>query len=107
MVLKILSKKGGKKKNFKLNFFLVSSYVGDCQMPLGLLMFLDSHGLELLKRNLYRNFILHLCNLYDFGIIGPATVMRTISYLQQILQKSPEHQDLLKKSWLSQLLPSQ
>lgn len=85
---------------------IIYSYVGDCQMPLGLQMFLDAHGLELLKRNLYRNFILHLCNLYDFGIIGPATVMRTISYFQQILQTSPEHQDLLKKSWLSQLLPS-
>jgi len=99
----------GEKELMKLwNLHVLKhNYVGDCQMPLGLLMFLDSHGLELLKRNLYRNFILHLCNLYDFGIIGPATVMRTISYLQQILQKSPEHQDLLKKSWLSQLLPSQ
>lgn len=98
----------GEKELMKLwNLHVLKhNYVGDCQMPLGLQMFLDAHGLELLKRNLYRNFILHLCNLYDFGIIGPATVMRTISYFQQILQTSPEHQDLLKKSWLSQLLPS-
>ncbi len=72
-------------------------------MGLALQMFLDDNGKELLRRNLYRNFILHLSNLYDFGIIGPATVFRTIGYVQHILQRSPEHQDLLKEAWLSQL----
>ena len=73
-------------------------------MGSALKMFLDAHGQELIRQNLYRNFILHLSNLYDFGIIAPATVLRTISYLQQILQKSPEHKDILKQAWLDQLL---
>jgi polycomb protein SUZ12 len=73
-------------------------------MGVALQMFLDNHGQELLKRNLYRNFILHLSNLYDFGIIAPATVLRTINSLQLILQRSPEHQEILKQAWLGQLL---
>lgn len=76
-------------------------------MGLALQMFLDAHGQELLQRNLYRNFILHLSNLYDFGIIAPATVLRTISSLQLILQRSPEQQELLKQAWLGQLLSKQ
>ncbi len=76
-------------------------------MGVALQMFLDAHGQELLRRNLYRNFILHLSNLYDFGIIAPATVLRTISSLQLILQRSPEHQDILKQAWLGQLLNKQ
>lgn len=76
-------------------------------MGLALQMFLDAHGQELLRRNLYRNFILHLSNLYDFGIIAPATVLRTISSLQLILQRSPEQQELLKQAWLGQLLSKQ
>lgn len=76
-------------------------------MGLALQMFLEAHGQELLRRNLYRNFILHLSNLYDFGIIAPATVLRTISSLQLILQRSPEQQELLKQAWLGQLLNKQ
>lgn len=83
--------------------FAIYSYVGDCQMGLALQMFLDTHGLELLKKNLYRNFILHLNNLYDFGIITPATVLRTIGSLQLMLQRSPEHQEILKQAWHAQL----
>jgi polycomb protein SUZ12 len=76
-------------------------------MGVALQMFLDNHGQELLKRNLYRNFILHLSNLYDFGIIAPATVLRTINSLQLILQRSPEHQEILKQAWLGQILNKQ
>lgn len=72
-------------------------------MGLALQMFLNDHGLELLKRNLYRNFVLHLCNLYDFGIIGPATVLRTLGSLQLMLQQSPEHHNILKEAWFRQL----
>ena len=85
-------------------FFSCCSYVGDCQMGLALQMFLDANGQELLKRNLYRNFILHVANLFDFGVIGPATVLRTISSVQLILQRHPEHHDVLKEAWLNQIL---
>ena len=44
-------------------------------MATALQMFLDEHGEELMRRNLYRNFLLHLCNLYDFGVVTPAVVL--------------------------------
>lgn len=76
-------------------------------MGLALQVFLDHHGQELLRRNLYRNFILHLSNLYDFGIIPPSTVLRTITSLQVLLQKNPEQQENLKQAWLDQLKSKQ
>ena len=78
------------------------NYVGDCQMPLGLQMFLEAHGPEILERNLYRTFVLHLCNLYDFGIVAPATVLRTVTLLQTMLHKDGELGQCLAKAWLSQ-----
>ena len=88
--------------------YLSYSYVGDCQMSLALQKFLNVHGEELLQRNLYRNFILHLCNLYDFGIIGPATVLRTIGAVQRIMHQNPQVHNALTQAWLSQLpKPSQ
>lgn len=76
-------------------------------MGLALQVFLDHHGQDLLRRNLYRNFILHLSNLYDFGIIPPSIVLRTISSLQLLLQKSPDHQEVLKQAWLDQITNKQ
>ena len=77
-------------------------------MSLALQKFLNVHGEELLQRNLYRNFILHLCNLYDFGIIGPATVLRTIGAVQRIMHQNPQVHNALTQAWLSQLpKPSQ
>uniref|UniRef100_A0A1B6DHJ5 Uncharacterized protein n=1 Tax=Clastoptera arizonana TaxID=38151 RepID=A0A1B6DHJ5_9HEMI len=60
-------------------------YVGDCQIPLACNMFLQARGKDLLLKNLYRNFVLHMCNLFDFGLISPATVYTTIQNLQKLI----------------------
>lgn len=57
--------------------FFVSSFVGDCQIPLACSKFVEGYGKEIFRKNLYKNFILHLNNLYDFGVL-PATSMRQI-----------------------------
>jgi|ERR1712126_551523 len=44
--------------------------------------FVEHHGTQLLCKNLYRNFVLHLTNLQDFGLIGAGHVYRTIQMLQ-------------------------
>lgn len=46
------------------------NFVGMSQMPLACEMFIDIHGDHLLERNLYRNFLLHLCNLFGTGLIS-------------------------------------
>ncbi|XP_074600841.1 polycomb protein Su(z)12 [Brevipalpus obovatus] len=52
-------------------------FVGDCQIPRACNDFVDKHWRDILEKNLYMNFILHLTNLFDFGILS-ASSMRTI-----------------------------
>lgn len=59
-------------------------YVGDCQIGLACGMFLQVKGKELLLKNLYRNFVLHLCSLFDFGLISPVTLYNTVKRLQEM-----------------------
>lgn len=56
--------------------------MGDSQIPLACSMFLESHGVELLHKNLYRNFVLHMISLHNFGLIGTGIVYRCVLQLQ-------------------------
>lgn len=62
------------------------TYVGDCQMNLALKMFIEEKGRELLQKNLYRNFVLHVCNLFEFGVLGPGHVFAAITRIQQFIR---------------------
>lgn len=57
-------------------------FVGDCQIPLACNMFVEEQGQELIQRNLYRNFVLHMCNLLDFGLVSASVVYTTVRRLQ-------------------------
>lgn len=57
-------------------------YVGDCQIPVALDMFIDCRGRDLLRKNLYRNFILHVCSMFDFGLVSPEVMQNAIRKLQ-------------------------
>jgi len=72
------------------------TFVGDCQMPQALSMFLDSRGQDVIQKNLFRNFCLHLVNLFEFGVIGPAHVFTSISKLQGMVRSLGLQHDL---SW--------
>ncbi|XP_066603808.1 polycomb protein suz12-B [Prorops nasuta] len=71
-------------------------YVGDCQIPLACQMFLKTKGKELLMKNLYRNFVLHMCSLFDFGLISPVILYQTIQKLQEIMKEGGEDGDVRK-----------
>ncbi|KAK7043823.1 Polycomb protein suz12, partial [Halocaridina rubra] len=58
------------------------NFVGDSQIPLACAMFLETHGTELLRKSLYRNFVLHMISLHDFGLIGTGVVYKSILHLQ-------------------------
>lgn len=73
-------------------------YVGDCQIPLACTMFLQNKGQELLMKNLYRNFVLHMCNLFDFGLISPVIVYNTIKQLQELLEEHGDASKILQDS---------
>ena len=70
-----------------LDYFLFAffRFVGDCQMNLALKMFIEENGKELLEKNLYRNFVLHVCNLFEFGVLGPGHVFTAISRMQKFV----------------------
>jgi len=72
------------------------TFVGDCQMPQALLMFLDHRGQDIIQKNLFRNFCLHLVNLFEFGVIGPAHVFTAISKMQGMVRSLGLKHDL---SW--------
>lgn len=75
----------------KYFIFFSDRYVGDCQIPAACDKFVDQYWQEIFTRGLYKNFILHLNNLFDFGIL-PATHMRSVikrlnQYRKQIIKK--------------------
>lgn len=57
-------------------------YVGDCQIPVALEMFIECRGRELLRKHLYRNFVLHMSSMFDFGLVSPEVMQKTIRKLQ-------------------------
>ncbi|XP_043284267.1 polycomb protein suz12-B isoform X2 [Venturia canescens] len=71
-------------------------YVGDCQIPLACQMFLETRGKELLMKNLYRNFVLHMSSLFDFGLVSPVVLYQTIQKLQEIMKEAGEDSDVRK-----------
>lgn len=78
------------------------NFVGDCQIPIACQMFLQFRGKELLEKNLYRNFVLHMSSLHDFGLITPHILYQTIQMLNQILAESNETKHKIRKNILLQ-----
>jgi len=70
------------------------TFVGDCQMPQALKQFIEERGQAIIQKGLFRNFILHLVNLFEFGVIGPAHVFTAISKLQVLMRARGLQHDL-------------
>lgn len=45
--------------------------------------FIDYHGREIVNDRLYRNFILHLCNMKDIMLLSSADMMHLVRHIQQ------------------------
>ena len=48
--------------------------------------FIEEKGREVLSKGLYRNFVLHVCNLFEFGVLGPGHVFTAIHRMQKFVQ---------------------
>ncbi|KAL8584925.1 hypothetical protein ACOMHN_043562 [Nucella lapillus] len=59
-------------------------YIADCQIPKACFSFVEEHGREVLERNLARNLLIHLVNLFDFSLIRPEVVQRTFAMLENL-----------------------
>jgi hypothetical protein len=47
--------------------------------------FIEENGKEILEQNLYRNFVLHVCNLFEFGVLGAGHVFTAITRIQKFI----------------------
>uniref|UniRef100_A0A1B0D8P8 Polycomb protein VEFS-Box domain-containing protein n=1 Tax=Phlebotomus papatasi TaxID=29031 RepID=A0A1B0D8P8_PHLPP len=70
----------------------------DCQIPLACDMFVELKGREILKKNLYRNFVLHMCSLFDYGLVAPDSFYKTMQKLQKILSDYHDGKQMLTEA---------
>lgn len=78
------------------------NFVGDCQIPIALQMFLQLKGRELLEKNLYRNFVLHMCSLHDFGLITSVVFYQTVQILVQMLAENNLAKQKMRENIITQ-----
>lgn len=76
----------GEKELFQLwNLFVTKrNLFGDCRMQFACESFVDVHGKDIWAQKLYRNFLLHLCNLQDFGLLRSSQINAIVQRLQAI-----------------------
>ena len=43
--------------------------------------------MEIIRQHLCQNFVLHLVNLYDFGLVKPDVVIRTVTQIYRLSHK--------------------
>ena len=67
-----------------VNYFF--RFVGDCQIPLALKMFIEEHGREMMEKHLYRNFLLHCCNMHEYNVLSPGQVFTAFTQLQRFIK---------------------
>ncbi|XP_034249349.1 polycomb protein suz12-A isoform X2 [Thrips palmi] len=75
-------------------------YVGDCQVPTACTKFLEKKGKELLDKNLYRNFIVHMCSLFDYGLVSPVALYQIVQQLHEMVKD--HHATAMQGSWEAQ-----
>lgn len=80
----------GEKSIMKLwNLFVMKhSFVSDAQIPAAVVSFIEMHGEYIIANHLYRNCIIHLSNLFDYGLISDKHHYRAVKVLQRILLRN-------------------
>lgn len=71
-------------------------YSGDIQVRSTCESFVDQMGIEILRKNLYQNFLLHMCHLADLGAITLEVHLQIILRLQRIVSGDKETQEIMK-----------
>ena len=53
------------------------------------MLFVEKCGAYIARRNLCRNFLLHLVSMHDFNLVSVATIDRAMARLRQIQEELP------------------
>ena len=74
----------GEKAFFKLwnTHIHCNPCFGDRMLLMSLGEFIDQNWIQIHRRNLYKNFMLHLSNMHDFGAISSASMLKLINRYQ-------------------------
>uniref|UniRef100_A0A3B5A411 SUZ12 polycomb repressive complex 2 subunit n=1 Tax=Stegastes partitus TaxID=144197 RepID=A0A3B5A411_9TELE len=76
----------GEKEVMKLwNLHVMKhGFIADNQMNQAIMLFVENRGAHIIRRNLCRNFLLHLVSMHDFNLVSTATIDRAMARLRQI-----------------------
>ncbi|CAG7628836.1 unnamed protein product [Allacma fusca] len=77
---------------------LKHNYVGDCQIPLACTRFVELQGKEIIKKNLYRNFVIHLTSMFDFGLLDAKGFSGVVQLLQAQMKEN-NFSTSLRRAW--------
>lgn len=58
------------------------------------MLFVDNYGPKIIKKNLCRNFMLHLVSMHDFNLISISTIDRAVSKLRDLQGKMERDESL-------------
>ncbi|KAL2087129.1 hypothetical protein ACEWY4_018188 [Coilia grayii] len=87
----------GEKEVMKLwNLHVMKNgFIADNQMPQAIMLFVENCGPHIIRRNLRRNFLLHLVSMHDFNLVTIATIDRAMARLHEIKDELPETDEAL------------
>uniref|UniRef100_A0A669DR98 SUZ12 polycomb repressive complex 2 subunit b n=1 Tax=Oreochromis niloticus TaxID=8128 RepID=A0A669DR98_ORENI len=82
----------GEKEVMKLwNLHVMKhGFIADNQMNQAIMLFVENRGAHIIRRNLCRNFLLHLVSMHDFNLVSTSTIDRAMARLRQIQEELPE-----------------
>uniref|UniRef100_W5KQC4 SUZ12 polycomb repressive complex 2 subunit b n=1 Tax=Astyanax mexicanus TaxID=7994 RepID=W5KQC4_ASTMX len=82
----------GEKEVMKLwNLHVMKNgFIADNQMNQAIMLFVENCGPHIARRNLCRNFLLHLVSMHDFNLVTTATIDRAMTRLREIQSELPD-----------------
>ncbi|KAJ1129652.1 hypothetical protein NDU88_008018 [Pleurodeles waltl] len=80
----------GEKEVMKLwNLHVMKhGFIADNQMNHASMLFVENFGLKIIKKNLCKNFMLHLVSMHDFNLISLLTIDKAVTRLREMQQKT-------------------
>ncbi|XP_028256456.1 polycomb protein suz12-B isoform X2 [Parambassis ranga] len=71
-------------------FIKAATFIADNQMNQAIMLFVENRGAHIIRRNLCRNFLLHLVSMHDFNLVSTTTIDRAMARLRQIQEELPD-----------------
>ncbi|XP_072501093.1 polycomb protein SUZ12 [Notamacropus eugenii] len=90
----------GEKEVMKLwNLHVMKhGFIADNQMNHACMLFVENYGQKIIKKNLCRNFMLHLVSMHDFNLISIMSIDKAVTKLREMQQKLDKGETALPAS---------